>query len=295
MKPVSILVGLLAIPVFVTAADAQRSGGDIVDVEVAPGVAMKFCWIPAGEAQLGSPAAERDECLKVVKADAERLRLATEPEERRGKFKTNGFWLGKYAVTQGEWTALMGTNPSVFQVSHAAVKKDGISDTSRFPVDNVSWDDCQRLLANLNRKSAPATLGSGKFVLPHEDHWEYACRGGLGNQKAYYFGASHNGTFANSNGQHMFATDVRGPNLARPAVVGSYEKAAPHPWGLCDMHGNMWQWCSNVYDTANDNKVVRGGTWSSGCRGARSACRTGRAPAERTMYYGVRVMFERIL
>ena len=268
---------------------------EVVKVEIFKNVDMSFCWIPEGEAQLGSPGAERDHCLKLVTADAERLRLATETEEKRGKFKTKGFWMGKFSVTQAEWTAVMGKNPSRFVPMLEAAKKAGIKDTGRFPVENISWNDCQEFVQklNVNRDRAVALMGTGKFALPHEDQWEYACRGGLGNKQAYYFGPEHNGTMANSHGEHPFGTATRGPFLDRPAVVGSYEKLAPHPWGLCDMHGNIWQWCENKYSDANDHRVVRGGTYSSGCRGARSACRTGRAPGERTMHYGVRIIFVR--
>lgn len=275
------------------ASDKTPKPGEIVEVEIAPNVKMKFCWIPAGEAQLGSTKEERDECFKNVKADAERQRLSTEPEELRGKFRTEGFWMGRFSVTQAEWSALMGTNPSRFVPSQEVIKKAGITDTSRFPVDGVSWEDCQEFVKKLNEKQsvASAVLGQGRFALPHEDQWEYACRGGKGNKQAYYFGAAHNGTLANSNGEHPFGTEIPGPALNRPAEVGSYEKVAPHPWALCDMHGNMWQWCETKYSDMNDNRILRGGTYSSGCRGARSACRTGRAPAERSMYYGVRVVF----
>jgi formylglycine-generating enzyme required for sulfatase activity len=284
----------LLLIVLVAAAEGQeRTQGEVVEVEIAKDLKLKFCWIPAGEAQLGSTLAEREECLKNVKADAERLRLATETEEMRGKFQTQGFWMGKFAVTQAEWTALMGKNPSLFVPSQDAVKKAGISDTSRFPVDSVSWDDCQEFLKKLNEKQETIypVLGRGKFVLPHEDQWEYACRGGKGNKLAYHFGSEHNGTQANSNGEHPFGTESKGQYLNRTAEVGNYEKVAPHPWGLCDMHGNIWQWCENPYSSAASPCVVRGGSWSSGCRGARSACRTGRSPSERSMYYGVRVAF----
>lgn len=285
LLPACLLVSILALAAGAQPPAAPKAGA-LIDVDIAKGTTMKFCWIPAGEAQLGSPKAERDEAFKVVKAPAEIQRLSTEPEEKRGKYRTKGFWMGRYAVTQAEWTAVMGSNPSHFVPGEAALVKAGISDTSRFPVEMVCYDDCQAFVKKLNETSE----SRGKFALPDEDQWEYACRGGLGNGRAYYFGTSHNGTFANSNGEHPFATEVTGPHLGRPAPVGSYEKLAPHPWGLCDMHGNMWQWCTTKYSDENDNRVVRGGTYDSGCRGARSACRTGRAPAERTKYYGVRLI-----
>ncbi len=260
--------------------------GQVVAIEIAKDVTMKFCWIPAGEAQLGSTKEERDECMKNVKAPMEVERLKTEPEEVRGKFQTKGFWLGKYAVTQAEWTAVMGKNPSRFGSAEPSIRAAGIKDTARLPVETISWDDCQEFLKKLNEQ--PPSVG-GKFALPHEDQWEYACRGGKGNKQAYYFGTEHNGKLANSNGEHPFGTESKGPALNHPVTVGSYEKLAPHPWGLCDMHGNMWQWCENKYSDANDNRVLRGGTYGSGCRGARSACRTGRIPAERAFYYGARL------
>src|SRR5947209_6147116 len=75
--------------------------GAVIEIEIAKNVKMSFCWIPAGEAQLGSPPAEREEALKHVKADAERMRLATEVEALRGKYKTKGFWMARFAVPQG--------------------------------------------------------------------------------------------------------------------------------------------------------------------------------------------------
>ena len=129
-----------------------------MDVEIARGVSITFCWIPAGAAQLGSTAAEREEAFKNVKADAERLRLATETEEKRGKYKTTGFWLAKFAVTQAEWTAAMGKNPSHFVPGQEVVKKAGITDTSRFPVESISYEDCRQLLEKLNASRASGSL-----------------------------------------------------------------------------------------------------------------------------------------
>jgi formylglycine-generating enzyme required for sulfatase activity len=293
MRRTLLAIAMLLNTSLAVAADTNRKPGETVEVEIAPNVKMTFCWVPAGEAQLGSPDAEREECLKVAKAPAELLRLATEPEAKRGKFRTTGFWMAKFAVTQAEWKVVMGTSPSIYTPAQEVVKKDGITDTSRFPVENVNWHDCHDFLKKLNerRSEAVAALGAGSFQMPHEDQYEYTCRGGLGNARAYYFGSEHNGTLANSNGVNPFGTDVPGPHLNRPTHVGSYERVAPHPWGLCDMHGNMWQWCENKYEESSENRVVRGGTFSSGCRGARSACRTGRAPTERTAWYGLRVIY----
>ena len=225
---------------------------------------MKFCWIPAGEAQLGSPKAERQEVLKLLKGEKEPGWLQAESEEVRGKYKTKGFWLGKFAVTQGEWSAVMdGKNPSRFVPGQGRVKDAGITDTSSFPVETLSWDDCQVMIKKLNESmKLPAVLGKGKFCFPHEDEWEYAARGGKGNKAGGFISATRlNGKQANCRGDRPYGTTTKGDSKGLTTAVGSYEKVAPHPWGLCDMSGNVWQWCENKYDNRND-RVIRGGSWA---------------------------------
>ncbi len=135
-----------------------------VEVSIATGGVMRFCWVPAGKATLGSPPNEKG-------------RTAEEPEH---EFATRGFWLGKYEVTQVEWVAVMGNNPSTFDG-----RKPGVvagMDTSRFPVENLSWADCQQFLEKLNARpeAGRAFHRAGRFVIPHEDEWEFGCRGGKG-------------------------------------------------------------------------------------------------------------------
>jgi RNA polymerase sigma factor (sigma-70 family) len=237
------------------AAKAEPKAGEEREFEIAPGVKMKFCWIPTGKATLGSPKEEKDR----------------NGDEKEHEYATEGFWLGKYPVTQAEWKVVMGDNPSFFD-GKKVNKAKGI-DTSRFPVESVSWDDCQKFLEKLNKRTeVEKVFGKpGRFVLPHEDRWEYACRGGDGNKQAFYFGNELNGTQANCNGYVPYGTDKKGDCKMRTTEVGSYAKMA-HPWGLCDMHGNVWQWCDNKYDQS-DNRTLRGGSWGSRARYCRSANR----------------------
>ncbi len=223
----------------------KHKPGEEVEVEIVKGVKMKFCWVPAGTATLGSPESEK----------------GRGNNENEHKFTTKGFWLGKYEVTQREWQSIMdGVNPSLFVPTQSQVMKDGISDTSRFPVENVSWNDCQQFLKKLNDNTPiPSALGMAKFAMPNGDEWEHACRGGKGNAQPFYFGEQLNGTMANSHGGKPYGAPP-GPNLGRPTTVGSYAKVAPHPWGLADMHGNVWEWCDSV-DPGQKDKPIRGGTW----------------------------------
>ncbi len=254
-----------------------RKGGEVAEVEIAKGVKMKFCWVPPGKATLGSPETEKDR------------NAANEGEH---EFTTKGFWLGKYTVTQEEWAAVMGNNPSWFSKEGGGKNQVTGQDTSRFPVEQVSWNDCQDFLEKLNRTvKLPAAMGKGKFALPHEDEWEYACRGGNGNKQALYFGNILNGRQANCAGHSPFGTTTKGPYLERTSVVGSYENVAPHPWKLCDMHGNVWQWCANPYDSEQKNQSVRGGCWFCISKFCRSAFRLGYGLGIRNYLIGCRVLY----
>ncbi|MEZ6141431.1 MAG: formylglycine-generating enzyme family protein [Zavarzinella sp.] len=222
--------------------------GEVRIFSIHPKLKMKFCWIPAGEAMLGSPESEKER----------------HENEKEHRFTTKGFWLGKYEVMQGEWEGVMGNNPSRFsKIGNGKSTVAGLN-TSRFPVENVSWNDCQEFLKKCN-------LQGYAIRLPHEDEWEYAYRGGKGNKQAFYWGNELKGDKANSIGEIPYGTEDTGAFLQRPSDVGSYETVAPHPWGLCDMSGNVWEWCDNFYEDGAV-LVMRGGCWRNiggDCRGAR--------------------------
>ena len=106
---------------------------------------------------------------------------------------------------------------------------------------------------------------------PHEDEWEYAYRGGRGNERAFYWGDTLNGDKANHDGKHPYGTEPKGEYLERTTAVGSYEDKSKHPWGLCDMSGIVYEWCDNLYTSEHLSRAVRGGSWLNfgrSCRGA---------------------------
>ncbi len=169
-------------------------------------------------------------------------------------------------------------------------------DTSRFPVEEVSWEDavefCRKLSALAGERSA-----SRVYRLPSEEEWEYACR--AGTTTPFHFGSQLNGREANCNGDYPYGTSAKGTNLQRPTNVGSYTS---NFFGLYDMHGNVWEWCQDWYGnypsgsvtdptgpTGASDRVFRGGCWFSIARYCRSALRYWFTPTFRLYILGFRV------
>ncbi len=161
------------------------------------------------------------------------------------------FEIAVHDVTQGQWQAVMGENPSSFSRlggSRLQVKNISDEELKLFPVESVSWDDAQAFIQKLNKKER----GRGYlYRLPTEAEWEYACRAGATSEEEcsypFYFDKPTNDLCseqANFNGNSPFGNAARGPYLGRPTRVGAYP---PNKLGLCDMQGNVWQWCNDEY------------------------------------------------
>jgi formylglycine-generating enzyme required for sulfatase activity len=207
--------------------------------------------------------------------------------------------MGKYEVTQTEYERLIGQNPSSF--SRQGKAKDDVSgqNTEQFPVDRTSWDDAiefSRKLTDQERKSGRLPTGWG-YTLPTESQWEYACR--AETTTVFSFGNQLNGREANCDGTHPYGTDSNGPYLKRTTRVGSYRG---NNWGLCDMHGNVYEWCQDWYGTkllggndpagpsAGSSRVIRGGGWFDVAVTCRSAYRNRYSPSLRRGDIGFRVV-----
>jgi formylglycine-generating enzyme required for sulfatase activity len=228
-------------------AEAE-SAHALVPASLTNSLGMKMLWCPPGEFLMGSPEDENQVQVQISK----------------------GFWMARTPVTQGQWQAQMGNNPSHFKGS-----KD-------LPVEKVSWNEAVEFCDKLN---AQESLPSGyRYALPTEAQWEYACR--AGTTMPFHFGSTLNGTEANCNGNYPYGTGIKGPYLERTTVVGSYH---PNAWGLYDMHGNVWEWCENMYDASGSYRVLRGGSWLSGASYAAAGYRPGRDPGDRRHHIGFRL------
>jgi formylglycine-generating enzyme required for sulfatase activity len=216
------------------AVDFNNSSRADTVIEVAPGVHMEFMRIESGVFAMGSP-------------ETEQGRQMDEGPQHEVQI-SKPFYLGKYEVTQLQFEAVMGFNPAVF---------DDYTDSDRHPVEFVTWQQARAFVQTLSDR-----LG-GRFRLPTEAEWEYACR--AGTQMPYYWGEdmAENGAsdYAWANSRSMAQTHPVGEKL-------------PNAWGLYDMSGNVWEWCSDWYGAYEDgrqvnptgpdsgkDKVFRGGSW----------------------------------
>ncbi|OQB20282.1 MAG: Serine/threonine-protein kinase pkn1 [candidate division BRC1 bacterium ADurb.Bin183] len=240
--------------------EAQQPGQVFIE-DLGGGVNLEMGWIPAGSFEMGSP-------------DSEAGRYKQEGPVHT--VSLDGFWMGKYEVTQEQYEAVMGTNPSKFK-------------GAKNPVENVSWGDAMAFCKKLSLKTGK------NFTLPSEAQWEYACR--AGSKGRFCFGDSDSGL-----GDYAWYIVNSGPQTH---PVGQKK---PNKWGLYDMHGNVWEWCldrfaSRFYEKqtarernpVNNNQgdylVLRGGAWPSKPRNCRSAGRFwGVLPDNRDDKSGFRVV-----
>jgi formylglycine-generating enzyme required for sulfatase activity/tRNA A-37 threonylcarbamoyl transferase component Bud32 len=227
-------------------------------VDLGKGVSLELVLIPPGEFLMGSPKSEEGQ--------------GSDETQHRVRI-TRPFYIGKYAVTQEQWEAVMGKNPASFK-------------GARNPVDLVSWEDCQEFVGKLSGRG-----GNGSFALPTEAEWEYACRAGTATG---YCCGDHESGLADYAWNYSNSGSVTHP-------VGEKK---PNAWGLYDMHGNVWEWCQDWYDAdyyktspkddppgarTGELRVLRGGSWCGYPGDCRSAFRNGGYPSYRSFDVGVRL------
>jgi formylglycine-generating enzyme required for sulfatase activity len=217
-----------------------------ITIQIGENVSMKLALIPAGKFMMGE---EKDQHEVTI---------------------SKPFYMGVTEVTQAQYEAVMGTNPSKFK---------GATN----PVDTVSWNDATEFCKKLSEKTRQAVR------LPTEAEWEYACR--AGSKTRFSFGDADEGL-----GDYAWYS-YNSDRTTHP--VGQKK---PNAWGLFDMHGNVWEWCADWYGdypkgavtdpqgpASGAYRVLRGGAWLYSPDDCRSACRSGNGPNSRDFNYGLRV------
>ena len=230
-------------------------------------VSMDFVWIEPGTFMMGSP-------------ESEPGRYSDEGPVHEVEI-SRGFWLGKYEVTQGEWESVMGTTPWSGE-SYVRLNPS-------HPAVYISWDDVQEFVDKLN-----VAAGSAVYRLPTEAEWEYACRAGTSTRWSFGDDESELTHYAWYEDNAWNA----GKKYAQPVGL----KRA-NPWGLYDMHGNVWEWVNDRHSkysssrkvdplgsTFGPYRVLRGGGFGSYAQDVRSANRNGALPYARDGRLGVRLL-----
>ena len=260
--------------------DAGQAPG-LVRGELVTSIGLRLRRIPAGSFLMGSPPEEKER-------DGDEIQHQVTI--------TRDFWLGATEITQVQWRETMGTSPSVFR-------------RGTMPVENVSWFDAVEFCNALSLREGlePAYQIQGEDVswdvsasgyrLPTEAEWEYACR--AGTTTPFHFGDNIDPGHVNYDGTFPFRRGRKGRYRTRPVEVGSLPA---NPWGLHEMHGNVWEWCwdwlgpyatGSVQDpvgpSTGSSRVLRGGSWYSFATRCQSANRGVGAPGTSSMDLGFRL------
>jgi len=257
---VVIFVMLAILPIFGDVNSAGGKRGKFV-LRLGEGVLIEFVWIRPGKFNMGSPFDENGRKLN---------------ERQHEVTLTKGFWIQTTELTQAQWKAVVGPNPSHFK-----------SDPN-FPVEQVSWDDLKEFLRKLNERCR-SKLENLKADLPTEAEWEYACRSGSARRWSFGDDETTLGEYAwfvANSGNKTHAAGLKKPNA----------------WGLYDMHGNVWEWCKDWHGEYGGDavdpkglekgrhRVLRGGAWYSELATVRSADRYWHNPSYRSSNVGGRIV-----
>jgi formylglycine-generating enzyme required for sulfatase activity len=283
---------------------------EVWQVPLPGGLQLELVAIPGGPATLGSPAEQvgrkayghRPEATKV---DVEQRRHVTVPP----------FAMARFPISQAQWRSLAGPVHQREGGRQLQVDPSQHKGADQ-PVENVSWLDCSEWLKRLNRwLSEPwASLGLAgeppRLDLPSETLWEVACRAGATTSSPFHFGDTLDAAWANYDGSRddVYPGGRPGPYLQRPSPVGAY--GLVNDWGLADLHGNVWEWCADLWHPSpqggpvdgqawmepfeglpseQQRRLLRGGSWFNVPRNCRSAYRLSDHPALRNGLVGFRV------
>jgi len=249
---------------------SSREGkAEVMTENFGNGVSLEMVKIPGGRFLMGSP-------------ETEAGRYNNEGPQHYVYVDVPEFFMGKYPVTQAQWEAVMGNNPSYFK-------------GAKRPVETVSWNDATKFCQKLSQ------ITGKKYRLPSESQWEYACR--AGTTTPFYFGETITSELVNYDGNYPYADARKGKYRKETTDVGIFP---PNAFGLYDMHGNVWEWCQDVWhdnyngaptdgsawETGGESnyRLLRGGCWVNYSRYCRSARRSYIGAGFHNYYRGFRVV-----
>jgi formylglycine-generating enzyme required for sulfatase activity len=230
------------------------------------GVTLEMAAIPGGNFMMGSPKNEMGR---------------SDNESPQHQVTVSSFFMGKYPLTQAQYQAITGTNPSWFKGDNR-------------PVEVVSWHNAVRFCKRLSQKTGKT------YRLASEAEWEYACR--AEKTTPFYFGESIITDLVNYNGNYTYGSAPKGKYRRRTTEVGTFP---PNGFGLYDMHGNVWEWCldkwqKNYINAPNNGsawisrsflgRTLRGGSWYVSPQGCRSAHRCKSSASYSSFRIGFRVV-----
>ncbi|WP_071188612.1 bifunctional serine/threonine-protein kinase/formylglycine-generating enzyme family protein [Trichormus sp. NMC-1] len=244
----------------------SNSSANYFTEDLGNGVTLEMVEIPGGTFYMGSPEneAQRD-------SDESPQHQVTVPS----------FFMAKYQLTQAQYQAIIGTNPSNFKGNNR-------------PVEKVSWDDAVAFCQGLSQKTGK------NYRLPSESEWEYACR--AGTTTPFYFGESITPDLVNYDGNYPYASAPKGQYRQQTTDVGTFP---PNAFGLYDMHGNVYEWCLDDYQQNYSNapidgsaltslnvntRLIRSSSWNAFGTGCRSAVRNLNTRVHKDSIMGFRVV-----
>lgn len=243
--------------------------------DLGDGILLEMVQIPAGSFKMGSPEGE-----------------GFDSERPQHNVTVKQFFLGRYQVTQEQWARVATLPKEIDDIQPDPSRFKG----KRLPIERVSWYDVKEFCARLSQKT------KREYRLPSEAEWEYACR--AGTTTPFHFGSTITTELANYNSNYVYGDDgKKGKYRAKTTEVGNFP---PNPFGLYDMHGNVWEWCEDNYHDGYDgapedgsawldendsrSRMLRGGSWDGNPGYCRSANRFCNDAGGRFSLFGFRVV-----
>ena len=238
---------------------------------------IEMKWVPSGTFTMGSPVGE----------------VGRKSDETQHQVTLDGFYLGKFEVTQSQYELIMKDNNEGLSATPS-----NWANNPTHPVEQVSWNDTQVFINKLNALKSEQLSSGWAYALPTEAQWEYACR--AGTSTPFSNGEDLNSSYAN------YAPEGFGSGLGKTSSIGSY---LPNDWGFYDMHGNVFEWTNDWYEVLASSsqtnptgpssgtlKVAKGGSWAYAQEVQRSAMRDSNHPPDemRSYHVGFRLSLRRL-